>query len=391
MIHPEDRLAALRAAGHPLRRPRLVSGPQGPRVVLDGRPVLMLGSDNCLGLADHPRVRQAAADAAMRWGVGAGGPRAAGGTMTPHRRLEERLAELHETDLAVLAGCEGSAAAAGVAALAGPGDLVLADARSRPALLDACRLSGADAVAYDDLAALAAGLRTLAGGRSALIVAEGVRGTDGAIAPLGELARLAARHGARLLVDETHALGVLGPGGRGAVAAAGLEGEVDAVVGSLGTALGAHGGYVAGGAALVRALLAGEPVVAASTAPSPVVAAGALAALELLLEQPRRVEKLRANAAALRAALAAHGVDVAVDATHILALPAAGLLEAHALADRALARGVFAPAVADPPGLRLAAMASHTRSELREAAVLLARAVDAARVPTPAPPLARAA
>jgi 7-keto-8-aminopelargonate synthetase-like enzyme len=389
MIDLEARLDALRAEGL-VRPPRLVSGPQGPRVVLDGRPVLLLGSDGCLGLADHPRVREAAADAAMRWGVGAGGSRIAGGTMTPHRRLEERLAELHDTDAAVLLGCEALAAAAAVSVLAGPGDVVFADARNRSALADACRLSGAEAVAYDDLAALTGGLRE-AGERAALIVTDGVFAADGASAGLPVLARLARRHGARLLVDETHALGVLGPGGRGAVAAAGLEGEVDAIVGSLGTALGAHGGYVAGEAALVRCLVADEPAFRTMTAPSPVTTAGALAGLELLLEQPRRVEKLLGNAAELRAALAAHGVEVDDQPTHVVALPAPDAASARRLADAALARGIHAPPLADPPALRLTVMASHTKAELREAAATLAALVHAQAPPLRAPALTHAA
>jgi len=387
MIDLQARLDELRELGL-ARRPPLVSGPQGPRVVLDGRPVLVLASDNCLGLADHPRVRQAAADAAMRWGVGAGAARVAGGTMTPHRRLEERLRDLHDVEAALVLGCEGAAAAAAVAALAGPGDVVFGDARNRPALADACRLSGAEAVSYDDVAALDAAL-SAAEGRGALVVTDGVFADDGALAPLRRLAAVARRHGVRLLVDETHALGAVGPAGRGAVAAAGVEADVDAIVGSLGTALGTHGGYVAGPTALVRCLLAGDPALRSATAPSPVTAAGALAALDLLLEQPRRAEKLTANAAALRAALADAGLPVAPEGTHVVALPAVDRRAALRVAALALALGVFVEA--RDASVRLAVMASHARGELREAAAVLARAFERAGPAAPAPALARAA
>src|SRR5213592_1360189 len=128
---------------------RMVSGPQGPRVVLDGRPVLLLCSDNHLGLADHPRVREAAADAAMRWGVGAGAPRLASGTMTLHRRLEERLAGFLGRESALLFGSGFLAGAGVIAALARPGDVVFSDELNHAALVDGCRLSRAEVFVYD--------------------------------------------------------------------------------------------------------------------------------------------------------------------------------------------------------------------------------------------------
>ena len=269
MLDIEDRLAELEELGL-YRRMRMVSGPQGPRVVLDGKPVLLLCSGNHLGLADHPRVREAAADAAMRWGAGAGAARPASGTMTLHRRLEERLADFLGTPAALLFGSGYLATLGIVPALAQRGELVFADALCHPSVADACRLAEAETVVYDhgDVDQLAWRLRN-ADGRAALIVTEGVFALDGDIAPLEAIAALAHRFDVRLMVSEAHGLGAVGPDGRGAIAAAGLRGQVDVIVGSLGTALGAAGGYAACDRMLARYLAAHARTFAGSTALPP--------------------------------------------------------------------------------------------------------------------------
>jgi 8-amino-7-oxononanoate synthase len=364
-----------------LRRPRMVSGPQGPRVVLDGKPVLLLCSDNSLGLADHPRVREAAADAAMRWGVGAGAPRPVAGTMTVHRRLEERLAAFQGTEAAVLFGSGYLAAAGVLGALAGEGALVLSDEHNHAAIVDACRMAGAETFVYGhgDADHLAWGLRH-ARGRSALIVTDAVFALDGDVAPLEEIADLAARHRVRLVVDESHGIGTLGPGGRGAVHAAGVEDDVDVVMATLGGALGSYGAFAACDGPIAQLLAGAARTYRFSTAPPPPSAAGALAALELLGEQPQRVDRLRANATALRDELAREGFDVLGSGTHIVPLVIGDDEPAARVADLALERGVFVEAGLPPrveegmARLRLAVMASHTREELRDAARALGRA-----------------
>jgi glycine C-acetyltransferase/8-amino-7-oxononanoate synthase len=380
MLDLQDRLDELVQLGL-YRRMRMVSGPQGPRVLLDGRPVLLLCSDNCLGLADHPRVREAAADAALRWGAGTGGARLVAGNMTLHRRLEERLAELAGTQAALLFGSGYLAGVGIVPALARPGELVFADELNPPALVDGCRLSGAEVMAYRhaDTEHLAWALRN-ADGRAALIVTSAVFPYDGDVAPLEEIVRLARRHDVRVMVDEAHALGALGPDGRGAVAEAGLDGEIDVVCGSLGTALGAYGGYACCDALTARHLVQAARPVAASTGLPPAAAAAALAALELLEEQPRRVERLRDNADTLRDELAREGFDVPGAGTHIIPLVVGNAPQTARIAEAALEQGVFAHAVRPPvvpdgtSRLRLAVMATHTRAELRAAARVLARA-----------------
>jgi glycine C-acetyltransferase/8-amino-7-oxononanoate synthase len=363
------------------RRMRLVSGPQGPRVVLDGKPVLLLCSNNYLGLADHPRVREAAADAAMRWGVGAGASRLVSGTMTVHRRLEDALAAFKEREAALLYGSGYLANTGVVSALAGRGEVVFSDELNHASLIDGCRLARAETVVYrhNDVEHLAWCMQQ-AGSRGALVVTDSVFSMDGDVAPLAEIAQLAQRHGVRTVVDEAHGTGCVGPGGRGAVAEAGLEQEIDVVIGTLGKALGAYGAFVACDAEMARYLTNTSRPLIFSTAPPPPAVAGALAALELLIEQPRMVSKLQANADVMRTELAAEGFEVAGSTTQIVPLIVGDATLAMRVCEAAIERGVFAQAIRPPTvpegtsRLRLALMASHTKNELREAARELGRA-----------------
>lgn len=383
MIEIEARLSELRALGLQ-HRVRLVSGPQGPHVVLDGKPVLLLCSDNCLGLADHPRVREAAAEAAMRWGVGAGASRLASGTMTVHRRLEERLASFVRRDSALMFGSGFLANAGVIAALARPGDVVFSDELNHASLIDGCRLSRAEVFVYDhgDTDHLAWGLAQ-SHARAALIATDAVFSLYGDVAPLEEIVELAQRHRVRVLVDESHGLGSVGPGGRGALAECGLEDQVDVIVGTLGEALGSYGAFAACDRVMTQYLLHAARTLVFSTAPAPPAVAGALAALGLLEERPRLVEKLRVNAAALRDGLEAEGFDLCGCRTHIVAFPVPEPEIALRLCDGALARGVFAQAVVPPATpaagscVRMAVMASHRSEELRAAVRVIAQAARA--------------
>lgn len=420
----ERRLAEIERLGLG-RRLRMVSGPQGPRVLLDGKPVLLLCSNNYLGLADHPKVREAAAEAAMRWGVGAGASRLVSGTMTVHRRLEEALADFEGSEECVLFGSGYLANMGVIGAFAGPGDVVFSDELNHASIVDGCRASRAQVVVYRHLDHEhlrhclrrhasqrghgqhgqtsqrgrhagrpghagqhgRAGERGHAGGDGAdqrggrrLIVTDSVFSMDGDVAPLEQIVELAREYGARVVVDEAHATGALGPGGRGAVAQAGLEGEVDVVVGTLGKALGSYGAYACADGQTIRYLVNTARPLIFSTAPGPPAMAGALAALEILRERPHRVSRLHGAARTLREALADEGFGVQPGDMHIVPLVVGGEQAASALSRAALERGVFAQAIRPPTvpagtsRLRLAAMASHTGEELREAARQLALA-----------------
>jgi 8-amino-7-oxononanoate synthase len=375
-----ERLQELKELGL-YRRMRMISGPQGPRVVLDGKPVLLLCSNNYLGLADHPRVREAAADAAMRWGVGAGASRLVSGTMTVHRRLEERLADFKRTQAALLFGSGYLANIGVITSLAGTGEVVFSDELNHASIIDGCRLARAETFVYRhaDVEHLAWGMRQ-AEGRGSLIVTDSVFSMDGDVAPLAEIVELAHRHGVRVAVDEAHGTGCLGPGGRGAVAEAGVEDEVDVVVGTLSKALGAYGAFVACEQPMAQLLVNSARPFIFSSAPPPPAVAGALAALELLAEQPQRVEKLQVNGDALRDELAREGFEVAGSTTQIVPLVIGDAKQAMRICELAIERGVFGQAIRPPTvpegtsRLRLAVMASHTKAELREAAQVLGRA-----------------
>jgi glycine C-acetyltransferase/8-amino-7-oxononanoate synthase len=225
---------------------------------------------------------------------------------------------------------------------------------------------------------------------------------DGDIAPLRGIVELARRHGARVVTDEAHGTGAIGPGGRGVVAEAGLEGQVDVIVGTLSKALGSYGGYVCASREIVELLLNSSRSLIFSTAPPPPAAAGALAALELLIEQPLRPQKLQAMAEQLRRELEAQGMPALDGRTQIVPLVVGDADASVRLSEAALARGVFAQAIRPPTvpegssRLRLTVMASHTASELVGAAASLneaAREVGVEFAPLTAAqmPVARAA
>jgi len=400
MTDVADRLEELRDRGL-YRRLRLISGPQGPRVTLDGQPVLLLCSNDYLGLANHPRVRGAAADAASQWGAGAGASRLISGNMQPHGRLERRLAEFKGYESALLFGSGYLANTGTIAALAGRGEVVFSDELNHASIIDGCRLSRAETFVYrhGDVEHLAWGLGE-AGGRGSLIVTDGVFSMDGDTAPLEQLLELARRHGCRLMVDEAHATGALGPGGRGSVAAAGLSGEVDVVVGTLGKALGSYGAYVCASQELTDYLLNTARSFVFSTAPPPPAIGAGMAALELLESHPDRVERLRANASTLRAALGAEGLEVGGSETQIVPVEVGDATRTMELSERLLERGVFAQGIRPPTvpegssRLRFTVMSTHRGSELEQAAQLVgatAREMGISAAPAAAKPVALAA
>jgi glycine C-acetyltransferase/8-amino-7-oxononanoate synthase len=357
------------------RRLRLVEGPQGPRVLLSGREVLLLCSNDYLGLASDPRVREAAAAAALRWGAGSGASRLISGNMAPHRELEEALAAFKGYERALLFGSGYLANTGTIAALAGPGEVVFSDELNHASIIDGCRLARAETVVYrhNDVAHLESLLESAAG-RPALIVTDGIFSMDGDVAPLPELLGLARRFGARLMVDEAHATGALGPGGRGAVAAAGLSGEVDVVMGTMGKALGSYGAYVCASAETVDFLVNRARPFIFSTAPPPPVVGAARAALGVLEAEPERVDRLISNARVLREALAAEGLVAGTSTTQIVPVEVGDAEPTMALCERALERGVFAQGIRPPTvpegssRLRFTVMATHQPAELREAA-----------------------
>lgn len=357
----------------------MLSGPPGPRAIVDGRPCLVLSSDNYLGIAGHPRVREAAAEAALRWGAGAGSSRPASGSLSAHRRLEQELAGFTGFDSVTVQGPSHMSIAATIAALTGPGDVIFSDQLNHPGIVAGCRLSGAEVYPYGhlDLDHLAYGLEQ-AQERAGLIVSEAVFAAEGDQAQLEGLVDLADEFDCRLMIDESHAIGAFGPEGRGLVAALGLYGEVDLIVASLGKGLGSYGSFVASDSETAAFLSNASDSMLCSSALPPAMSAAALAALELLREHPYRVERLRRNAACLRQALLDADVRLGPGDGHIITIPAERERAIEAC-EAMLREGILVGALLPPQlpegeaALRLTVMASHRENELRQAAESIAK------------------
>ena len=374
MIDVAGTLDTLRREGL-YREPRVLDSGAGPRVALDGAEVILLCSNDYLGLAGHATVRAAAADAAERWGAGSGASRLVSGTLTPHRELEAELAQFKGHQACVLFGSGYLANIGVIAALANQGDVILSDALNHASIIDGCRLARAETIVYDhrDLDSLAAGLKR-ADRRRAIIVTDAVFSMDGDLAPLRDIVDLARRHRAGVVVDEAHATGVVGPGGRGLVAELGLESEVDVVIGTLSKALGSYGAFACCSRPMAEFVVNRARTFIYSTALPPPAVAAAHAALHIVQNTPEIVDRLRANARTLSGLLAASGLPVTTTDNPIIPIIVGDPHDATALSDYALRNGVFAQAIRPPTvpagtsRLRLVAMASHTERDLHEAA-----------------------
>lgn len=364
-------LEALRAAGL-YREPRLVGGAQGPRVEIDGGEYLCLCSNNYLGLAEHPAVREAAREAIRRYGWGTGASRLVSGTMRLHRELEEALAAFKRKEAAIVFPSGYAANVGTIAALAGTGDTVVIDKLDHASIVDGCRLSGAAIRVYPhgNAARLEKILASIASSRRRVVVTDSLFSMDGDLAPLVEIAAAARRHGACLMVDEAHATGVLGPEGRGGAELLCVEDEVEISMGTLSKALGGVGGFVAGSAALVDFLRHRARSFVYTTAPPPAACAAALAALKIVREQPELRCVALDRAARLREGLVALGLDTMESAYQIVPVRIGEAETAARLARELFARGILAPAIRPPTvpkgtsRLRLSVTAAHTDADI---------------------------
>jgi 8-amino-7-oxononanoate synthase len=366
---------------------RVLEGPQGPRMRVDGRPVLLFAGSNYLDLAGHPELVEAAARAAREWGCAAGGSRLISGNLRLHEELEEELAKLLGTPTA-LAFASGYMANVGVIpALVGRGDVVVSDALAHASIVDGCRLSRAEVRVFPhgDLDALEALLRELAApGRRVLVAVDGIYSMDGDLAPLAELVPLAKRWGALLLLDDAHATGTLGRGGRGTPEHCGVTDGIDVWLGTLGKSLGSFGAFVAGSPELRELLVNTARSFIFSCALAPPQVAAARAALRLVRDEPWRRLRLQQNAARLREHLAARGISTAPSATHIVPVVIGDNATTMTVCEQLLDRGFYAQGIRHPSvprdtaRLRLTPMASHADAEIDALADAVAECVRAA-------------
>jgi 8-amino-7-oxononanoate synthase len=306
----EESLAAL-AAADLVRRPVTVDSPAGPRVTVGGRELVCLCGNDYLSLAADAAVTSAAAAALRRWGVGAGASRLVSGTTRLHVELEAQLAAFKGTEAALVTSTGWAANHVAVAALVGAGDLVLCDKLNHASIIDACLAAGARLRTYPhrDTRRLAAILeRHRHEYRRCLIVTDSLFSMDGDLAPLAELAELKERFDALLVIDEAHATGVLGAGGRGAAELLGVEDRIDAVVGTLSKALGALGGFVAGRRQLIDTIVNTGRAFIYTTALPPAICAAAMESLRIVADQPGRRRRLLELAGELRGRLASAGL-----------------------------------------------------------------------------------
>jgi glycine C-acetyltransferase len=377
----KDELAKLEKDGT-LLHPRTLEGPQRARARYDGRDVINLASNNYLGLADHPRLTQAASTAALEFGAGTGAVRTIAGSMTMHRELERRFAEFKHAEGALMFQSGFTSNAGTVAAILDRDDVVISDRLNHASIIDGARLSRAEIKVFEHKDADHADrlLRETAGSdRRQLLVTDGVFSMDGDIAPLPALVEVAERHGAIMMVDDAHASGVLGDGGAGTVDQFGLHGRVDVQVGTLSKAFGVVGGFIAGPGHLIEWLQnRGRPYLFSNSAP-PAVVAASIAALDVLRDEPDRLRRLWTNTAVFKDGLRAIGFDTGASETPITPVIAGDASTAQALADRLFDEGVFAPAIVfptvarDQARVRTIVTADHTEDDLNEALEAFAR------------------
>ncbi len=389
----DDELRAELATRHDAglaRRLAALESAAGPRAVLDGREVLMFGSNNYLGLASDPRVREAAIAATRELGVGSGGSRLLSGNHVLNDELEAEIAAFKGCADAVVFASGYAANVGCIPALVGRDDLILSDELNHASIVDACRLSRAQTRVYghSDVAAAASLLSAERSKfRRALIVTDGVFSVDGDIARLGELCELAESHEAAVYVDDAHGVGVLGEGGRGTARHLGVDGHASLIqMGTLSKAFGSLGGYVAASNAVVETLRQRSRALIFSHGLPPAVLSAARRSLQILRDEPGLVGVLRDKGSRLRSGLRERGLCVSEGETPIVPVIVGEAEAATTLAGECLARGLYAPAIR-PPSVpegtsrtRLAAMATHADEDIDRAVDIVAASARQAGV-----------
>lgn len=359
--------------------PKILETPAGGRVRMNGREVVNLSSNNYLGLANHPKVRQAALEAIERWGVGAGAVRWIGGTMSVHQELEEKLAAFKHTD-AVLVFTGGFTANSGcIPAVLTDKDVVISDELNHASIIDGVRLSAAEykksagwVYGHKDMNQLEECLKRAneRGFQKKLIITDGVFSMDGDIAPMPDIVKLAEQYDACVMIDDAHGSGVLGKNGAGTVSHFELYGKVDIQLGTLSKALGVMGGYIAGSQNLKDYLInRGRPYLF-STGHPPMVAAALIAALDIMQTDPEPMRKLWENTNWWKKNLADAGFDTMGSETPITPVYVGDEGKAQEMERLLFEEGVYALAIVFPTvgrgkaRLRTMPNAAHTQEDL---------------------------
>ncbi len=364
-----------------LYRPlRIMTGAQAPHTIVDGRPVISLSSNNYLGLATHPKLVEAALDAVRSFGVGTGAVRTIAGATELIEELERRLADFKRVE-GVLTLQSGLTANSGtIPAITDEGDLIVSDELNHASIIDGVRLSKAARAVFphrdvDGLESVLRDARAKGGKngpyRAILVITDGVFSMDGDIAPLPGICEVAERYEAAVMIDDAHASGVLGRNGRGTVDHFDLHGRVDIQVGTLSKAVGVMGGYIAGRQHLKDFLIQRCRPLLFSTSQPPAVAAACIAAIDVLENEPERIERLWDNTRFFKSGLKELGFDIGISETPITPVMAGDEAKAQQLAARLFEEGVFATSVVYPTvplgkaRVRTIVSSEHTRDDLQ--------------------------
>ncbi len=352
---------------------RVLEDEQKPKTTVDHRSVVNLSSNNYLGLTTHPRLRERALDAIRKYGVGTGSVRTIAGTMDIHMELERRLADFKKTESVVVFQSGFVANAGTVAAVLGKEDVVVSDELNHASIIDGCRLSRAaiKVFPHKDVAAARTILESLPVSQRKLLITDGVFSMDGDLGPLPALCDLAEEFGCIMMVDDAHASGVFGQQGRGTIDHFGMHGRVDIQVGTLSKAIGVLGGYVAGSRALIEFLYHRARPFLFSTSHPPAVAAACIAAIDVLLEEPRIIDRLWDNTRFFQSGLKSLGYNTGASEGPITPVIVGDGALAMKLSDQLFEAGVFAQGIAFPTvpvgkaRVRTIVTATHTRDELQ--------------------------
>jgi len=357
-------------------RIRTLGSPQGSWLIVDGQEMLNFCSNNYLGLANHPQLREAAKAGIDRYGVGPGAVRTIAGTMEIHLELERRLAAFKNVEAAITFQSGFMANLAAIAALVGREDVIFSDELNHASIIDGSRLSGARIVRYGhaDPASLDQVIKENEGTyRRALVITDGVFSMDGDIAPLDKIYEITAKHNLMLMVDDAHGEGVLGDGGRGIANHFHLEGKVDIEVGTLSKAFGVMGGYVAGNATIIDWLRQrGRPFLF-SSAPTPADTAACIAAVDVLERSTELVDRLWQNARYFKSEMKRLGFNTGVSVTPITPIMLGEAPLAQDFSKRLFESGLFATALSYPTvpkgkaRIRVMISAAHSSADLDKA------------------------
>ena len=370
-----DQLKAWREAGT-YQRLRVLESESAAQSRFDGREVINLASNNYLGLTTHPKLIEAAAQAARDYGAGSGAVRTISGTMKLHMQLEERIARFKNVEACVVFQSGFAANAGTVSAILGPEDHIISDELNHASIIDGCRLSKAKIHVFPHKDHAVAGrileeLKEKAGRK--LLITDGVFSMDGDIAPLPELVAEAERYAAIMMVDDAHSSGVLGRDGRGTIDRFGLHGRVHIQVGTLSKAIGVLGGYVCGSRELIEFLYHRARPFLFSTSHPPAVTAACLAAFDVLEQEPERIRMLWSNTEYFKKGLKAAGFDTGMSETPITPVMVGEAKKAHELSRALFEEGVLATGIGFPTvpegkaRVRTIVTATHTREQLDRA------------------------